>query len=735
VRLTLTPVERFIDGLRYEPVGRVTRHSEFVERVAAHPLADPVGHVAVALTRSSPVDPTVRFSQAGLEVLGRHGLLDAAAREGPVWLRQLALPIHARSTARRAVMGRHVDRLSERLLDNGVDSVLLKGRAAARFYPDPSIRPWSDIDLLVRPEDVEMTLKVLSDDPWVRDIPAQGPEADKRHIMMGEGDMYFVLDLHWHLFSYHQLRGRADVALPEIWASTTIQEGVRRLPLEAELAFFAAHAVLDHRFRLILFRDLAELTRSAPLDWDGLARALDRWGLRSVMWAALTCAEAFALAPVPAGFLDDLRVRSLSLRLFGNQVASIDPVRFDGHRPHLLNLASVFLHDDRSDRMILAVRAPLAYGGWRKKTEIELMRPRQRILILVTSNQRRGAEVFGESLAEHLRARDWDSTLMCLWEGDGPAVAAAPVTAGPAAPSRLSWRAAFRLARKMTQFDVVLANGSATLFHVFLASRMVLRRPAMVYSSIGEPVYWARSRLRRRIQRWVLSRFDLVTGVSEETRRQLIETIGLDRERVLHAPTGVAEMTVPGGSPVSPALRVAFIGSLTHEKRPDLMIDVLEELQSQHWSARIVGDGPLRGEVERRLAASDRLRDKVEVIGPLSSVVDVLSWATCLVQTSESEGLPGVVMEAAAAGRPAVAFDVGGTRELVHDGVTGRLVPFGDVTGMAAMLDELAGEPARAHEMGAKARELVVQEYTLDKAVDGYVAAFEKALESRRRGR
>jgi len=77
------------------------------------------------------------------------------------------------------------------------------------------------------------------------------------------------------------------------------------------------------------------------------------------------------------------------------------------------------------------------------------------------------------------------------------------------------------------------------------------------------------------------------------------------------------------------------------------------------------------------------------------------------------------VLEAAAAGRPVVASSVGGTAEVVEDGVSGLLVEPGDVTGFAAALRELGKDPERRRRMGAAGRELA-RRYTLDTSIDRY---------------
>src|SRR6185369_6891690 len=120
----------------------------------------------------------------------------------------------------------------------------------------------------------------------------------------------------------------------------------------------------------------------------------------------------------------------------------------------------------------------------------------------------------------------------------------------------------------------------------------------------------------------------------------------------------------------------------------------------------IVGDGPLRAEVERAareagLAASCRL------LGERADVAALLAALDVFVLSSVSEGFPFVVLEAMAMERPVVATAVNGVPEIVEDGTTGRLVPRGDGRALlGAALDTLA-RPDAARAMGRAGRRRV----------------------------
>ncbi len=349
-----------------------------------------------------------------------------------------------------------------------------------------------------------------------------------------------------------------------------------------------------------------------------------------------------------------------------------------------------------------------------------------RLAIVVSSNRRRGAEVFGEALGVGLRERGWDVELLSLTKSvAGPVVAATALSdATPDALGKLDRAVVSALRRRIKERgdDIVLANGAATMQYAIAALRVMKRRPRLVYSSIGEPMFWIRSARHRVVRTLILKGVDRVFSVSATTAGQLVDHLGVPAAKVRIAPTGVPARffdVVPESN--DGPLRVAFIGNLSIEKDPVAAVDVIERVAAATpVQMRFLGDGPLRERLERQLDARN-LTSSVEVLGSVPDVLPHLAWADALLLTSRTEGLPGVPLEAGAAGVPSVVYAVGGSAETVQDGITGRVVPAGDVAGAAAALLELAADPRKRREWGDAARRMVAARFTLEAAVDRYI--------------
>jgi glycosyltransferase involved in cell wall biosynthesis len=192
------------------------------------------------------------------------------------------------------------------------------------------------------------------------------------------------------------------------------------------------------------------------------------------------------------------------------------------------------------------------------------------------------------------------------------------------------------------------------------------------------------------------------------------------------------------------AALIGLIGRvLSSQKGQDLMIRLMPELRRRRPDAvlLIVGDGPDL-EACRSLAAWLGRNDLVRFFGHRDDMPDVLAAVDVVVVPSlVEEGLPFVVLEASAAGRPVVAFRSGGLAEAVVHDDSGLLVPKGDVDGLVDAIVRVLGDPPLARRLGENGRRHAA-EFTVARNVQGLTDLFEEvvrqtrtsSLRARRRG-
>jgi glycosyltransferase involved in cell wall biosynthesis len=163
--------------------------------------------------------------------------------------------------------------------------------------------------------------------------------------------------------------------------------------------------------------------------------------------------------------------------------------------------------------------------------------------------------------------------------------------------------------------------------------------------------------------------------------------------------------------------RVLFVGRLAAVKGVPLLLQAFSALSARHPEARlvIVGDGPDRAALE---AQADRLgiAGLTEFLGyqPQEVVAEELRRSEVLVLPSFAEGVPIVLMEAMASRIPVIASRVAGVPELVEDGVSGYLIPPGDVSALTARLESLVADPELCARMGEAGRRKVETEFDVD---------------------
>jgi glycosyltransferase involved in cell wall biosynthesis len=178
----------------------------------------------------------------------------------------------------------------------------------------------------------------------------------------------------------------------------------------------------------------------------------------------------------------------------------------------------------------------------------------------------------------------------------------------------------------------------------------------------------------------------LAAGVGRRRRWEVVAP-GIELGPVPERVVARASLGLDPGVPV-----VAFVARLTAVKRPDRFAAVAALVAERHPQVvfLVAGDGD--GAPAARAAAS------------AADIESVYAAADVVLLTSDNEGMPVSLIEAALAGRPAVTPDVGSAAEVVLDGVTGLVTPPGDARALAAAVDRLLGDDTLRASLGREAR-------------------------------
>jgi glycosyltransferase involved in cell wall biosynthesis len=186
----------------------------------------------------------------------------------------------------------------------------------------------------------------------------------------------------------------------------------------------------------------------------------------------------------------------------------------------------------------------------------------------------------------------------------------------------------------------------------------------------------------------------------------------------------------PAGEPV-----VLLPARMLRDKGIREFATAAAQLRREGVTARFVLAGRLDPANPRGLSALE-LRELcatsgVEWIGDSKDMPTLYraSQIVCL-PTYYREGVPKVLLEASACGRPVITTDTPGCRDVVRDGETGVLVPAGDAVALAAAIRQLLLDPARRRQMGAAGRSLAEREFGIDRVIEAHLAVYRELLGS-----
>lgn len=245
---------------------------------------------------------------------------------------------------------------------------------------------------------------------------------------------------------------------------------------------------------------------------------------------------------------------------------------------------------------------------------------------------------------------------------------------------------------------------------------------------------------QRALKRNELRQADAVTAVCGAVVDSLVRDYGVERARVRVVPNGAdlpdEEIERPAARQLRDQLgagpfRPLWVcpARLERQKGHAVMLDALARVRERglDFVAVMAGDGSLRADLERRAQAVG-LGDHVRFAGQVDPVGPLLQAADACVLPSLWEGLPLSLLEALARGRPVIASRVGGVPDAVEDGVTGRLVPAGDVEALAAALEDFHRHPDPARRMGLNGAERVAAEFTWPRVVESFEEVYDDVL-------
>jgi glycosyltransferase involved in cell wall biosynthesis len=369
-----------------------------------------------------------------------------------------------------------------------------------------------------------------------------------------------------------------------------------------------------------------------------------------------------------------------------------------------------------------------------------------RLVFVIASLRRGGAERQVVALSEAMRARGWDLWILCLNTAGNPEWVDRVRRAGvrieeldigrPRDERSFGWDLlrlihAFRFLRKVRP-DVIYCFmwwSYALFVPIAKAARIpVVAACRQSLSTIERGKPWLRP-LHLVVDRLA----DVVVCVSEAAKVDAIRNVRTPERKVVVIPNGVRVPASYGAPPNGGRVRVVCIANLHPYKGHTVLLDAFARATARVGCDRLrlelIGSGieePRLVEQTRRLG----LAGCVEFLGTLEDVESRIRASAFTVLPSTSEGLPLSVMESMALARPVVATRVGGVPELLGDG-GGVMVPPADAEALSEAIVELATDADRRSRLGEQARAIAERRFSIEAIADRTLSVFRRIAASK----
>ncbi len=287
-------------------------------------------------------------------------------------------------------------------------------------------------------------------------------------------------------------------------------------------------------------------------------------------------------------------------------------------------------------------------------------------------------------------------------------------------------RTDYHLFNIQTRFFIICALG--WFLSVIKFRPLIYMERGSVHSVVDNPIVNLISITYDHVMGLLITRKAMVSmGVSSASAR-FLKHLGAKNPIVM--PNGIDMSLFGGEREVSSTENVVitFIGRIVYAKGAQDLITALKEIDSE-YKLLIIGDGPYKEELEKLVQKNSSINKQTEFPGYKTGheIPEILKKTDIFVNPSYSEGLPTSVMEACAAGCATIATDVGGTNEIILDGITGLLYSPHDCDELTRKLELLIQNPELRKKYGKKAQEYVEKEFSWDEITQRWIDLIESA--------
>jgi glycosyltransferase involved in cell wall biosynthesis len=290
---------------------------------------------------------------------------------------------------------------------------------------------------------------------------------------------------------------------------------------------------------------------------------------------------------------------------------------------------------------------------------------------------------------------------------------------------------------KQNHIAIIHPHGYKANFYTLMSSAFIKIPRIATCHPWTETDYNIRARVYTFLDKTWLKKMDGVVAVSQEVRRELHKRLpeakcevianGIDLQRFCLEKNGNSlrkSFEITGSD-----FLIGTIGRLVPEKGYQYLITAAKAICRKYPRVKfiVVGNGPLQSELEKLVADND-LGDKIQFSGIRGDIPELLSIMNLFVLPSVSEGVPMVLLEAMAAGKPVISTEVGDIPQIIRHGYSGWLIPPKNTEALAAAMEELIQDSNKAERLALAAREEVKNRFSAKNMASQYIHQYNLAM-------
>lgn len=353
-----------------------------------------------------------------------------------------------------------------------------------------------------------------------------------------------------------------------------------------------------------------------------------------------------------------------------------------------------------------------------------------KIIQLVTSRKFRGAEISAKLLSEKLISFGHQVWFVGLYSDEHEDLLAVNdgvnIDLGKRKKGGLDFNLLFQLKKlfETVQPDIIQANGSDTFKYAVLGL-LGNKKPKLVYRNISIMSHWVRDRwLIKSFYKLLAKRVDRFVSVGELASSDLQGLLGLPNHHSIVIKRGIITESIEETearsvleekySIQSKDFLAIQLGSLSKEKNIDFSLELICRLNAKNIDIKllIVGGGPEKERLQIK-AKELKIDHAVTFTGNVNNPQNFLAGADLLLITSEIEGVPGVVIEAAYHKTPAIGVNVGGVKEVIIHEETGILIDTHSINLFEEYIDKLVSNKSKLLALGENAQKFAKQNHDI----------------------